>query len=51
MCDALYEPDDILKTAEEYANGGIKYLDLIAKGEAYNDPLENLEHEFRSLLE
>jgi len=48
--DALYEPDDILKTSEEFANGGIKYVDLIYKGGSFDDPLEQLEHEFRALL-
>lgn len=49
--DALYEADDILKTAEDYANGGIKYLDLIYQGNSFESPLENLEQEIRRLIE
>jgi hypothetical protein len=45
----LWEPEQILKNAEEYANGGIQYLKMI-----YDDseePLETLEEEFRKYLE
>lgn len=44
----LWEPEQILKNAEEYANGGIQFLKLL-----YDDseePLEALEEEFRKHL-
>lgn len=46
---ALWEPEQILKNAEEYANGGIKFLKMIY--EDNEEPLEALEEEFRKYLE
>lgn len=46
---ALWEPEQILKNAEEYANGGIQYLKMIY--EDSEEPLEALEEEFRKYLE
>ena len=45
---ALWEPEQILKNAEEYANGGIQFLKMIYDESA--DPLESLEEEFRKYL-
>jgi len=45
----LWEPEQILKNAEEYANGGIKFLKMIY--EDSEEPLEALEEEFRKYLE
>ena len=45
---ALWEPDQILKNAEEYANGGIQYLKMLY--EDSEEPLEALEEEFRKYL-
>ena len=42
---ALFEPDAILDLAEEYANGGIKYLDIIY--EETTEPIDALEDELR----
>lgn len=45
---SLFEPDAILELAEQYANGGIKYLATM-----YSDteePLDELETEFRNNL-
>lgn len=47
--DALWEPEQILKNAEEYANGGIKFLQMIYQDS--EEPLEALEEEFRKYLE
>lgn len=44
----LYETDKILQNAEEYANGGIKFLKMIYEG---GEPLEELETELRKYLE
>lgn len=45
---ALWEPDQILKNAEEYSNGGIQYLKMLY--EDSSEPLEALEEEFRKYL-
>ena len=45
----LWEPEQILKNAEEYANGGIAYLKMLY--EDNDEPLEALEEEFRKYLE
>lgn len=45
----LWEPEQILKSAEEYSNGGIQYLKMIYDESA--EPLEALEEEFRKYLE
>jgi hypothetical protein len=45
---ALWEPDQILKNAEQYAHGGIKYLKMIFDDSS--EPLEALEEEFRKYL-
>jgi len=44
----LWEPEQILKSAEEYSNGGIQYLKMIYDESA--EPLESLEEEFRKYL-
>ena len=46
--NALFEPDEICNLAEEYANGGIKYLYQIY--ESTTEPLDELEIEFRKYL-
>ncbi len=45
---ALFEPDAILDLAEEYANGGIKYLDIIY--EETTEPIDALEDDLRKYL-
>ena len=45
---ALFEPDAILDLAEEYANAGIKYLDIIY--EESTEPIDALEDELRKYL-
>ena len=45
---ALFEPDAILDLAEEYANGGIKYLDIIY--ESTTEPIDALEDDLRQYL-
>jgi len=45
---ALFEPNEILDLAEEYANAGIKYLDLLY--EQSTEPLDELENELRDHL-
>ena len=45
---ALFEPDAILDLAEKYANGGIKYLDIIY--EESTEPVDRLEDELRKYL-
>ena len=45
---ALWEPEQILKNAEEYANGGIEYLKMLY--DESSEPLEALEEEFRKYL-
>ena len=45
---ALFEPNGILDLAEEYANAGIKYLDLLY--EQSTEPLDELEAELRKHL-
>ena len=45
---ALFEPDAILDLAEEYANGGIKYLDIIY--ESTTEPIDALEDNLRQYL-
>jgi hypothetical protein len=45
----LWEPEQILKNAEEYSNGGIQYLKMIYDNS--DEPLEALEEEFRKYLE
>jgi hypothetical protein len=45
----LWQPEEILQNAEEYANGGIKFLKMIY--EESEEPLEALEEEFRKYLE
>lgn len=45
---ALFEPDAILDLAEEYANAGIKHLDLLY--EESTEPLDELENELRAHL-
>ena len=45
---ALFEPDAILDLAEEYANGGIKYLDIIY--ESSTEPIDALEDDLRQYL-
>ena len=45
---ALFEPDAILDLAEEYANGGIKYLDIIY--EETTEPMDALEDDLRKYL-
>jgi len=45
---ALWEPEEILKNAEEYSNGGIQYLKMIYDDS--DEPLEALEEEFRKYL-
>jgi len=47
--DALWEPEQILKNAEEYANGGIQFLKMLY--DESEEPLEALEEEFRKYLE
>ena len=47
--DSLYEADDILRNAEEYANGGIEFLYMLYKNS--KNPIEDLEEEFRLALE
>ncbi len=44
----LWEPDQILTNAEEYSNGGIKYLQMLY--DESDEPLESLENEFRKYL-
>lgn len=46
---ALFEPDAILDLAEEYANAGIKYLDIIY--EETTEPIDALEDELRKYLD
>jgi len=46
---SLFEPSSILENAEKYANGGIKFLDMLF--EEGEDPREELESEFRKYLE
>ena len=46
--EALWEPDQILKNAEEYANGGIQFLKMLYDDS--DEPLEALEEEFRKYL-
>ena len=45
---ALFESNEILDFAEEYANAGIKYLDLLY--EQSTEPLDELENELRDHL-
>ena len=45
----LWEPEQILKNAEEYANGGIQFLKMLY--DESEEPLEALEEEFRKYLE
>ena len=45
---ALFEPDAILDLAEEYANAGIKYLNMIY--EESTEPIDALEDELRKYL-
>ena len=45
---ALWEPEQILKNAEEYANGGIPFLKMLY--DKSEEPLEALEEEFRKYL-
>lgn len=45
---SLFDPNAILENAEKYANGGIKFLDIIY--EESEDPAEELENEFRKFL-
>jgi|TARA_B110000495_G_C22812660_1_gene474377 hypothetical protein len=47
--EAIYDVDEILKNAEEYANGGFKYLWSIYQNQTENK-LELLEEEFRQYL-
>lgn len=47
--DSLYEADEILKNAEEYANGGIEFLYMLYKNS--KNPVEDLEEEFRLAIE
>ena len=46
--DVLWEPDLILKNAEEYANGGMDFLKMLYDDS--DEPLEALEDEFRKYL-
>ena len=46
---ALREADQILKNAEEYANGGIQFLQMLY--DESDEPLEALEEEFRKYLD
>jgi len=45
---ALFEPDAILDLAEEYANGGIKYLDIMY--EETTEPMDALEDSLRQYI-
>ena len=45
---ALFEPDAILDLAEKYANGGIKYLDIMY--EETSEPIDELEDKLREYL-
>ena len=45
---ALFEPEAILDLAEEYANTGIKYLDLIY--EETTEPIDALEDKLREYI-
>ncbi len=47
--ESLYEVDEILTNAEEYANGGLTHLWLMYKNS--KNPVEDLEEEFRMYLE
>lgn len=47
--ESLYEVDEILSNAEEYANGGLTHLWLMYKNS--KNPVEELEEEFRMYLE
>lgn len=47
--DSLYDADEILSNAEEYANEGLKHLWFIYKNS--KNPVEDLESEFRMYLE
>ena len=47
--EAIYDVDEILTNAEEYANGGFKYLWNLYKNGSEN-AIEYLEEEFRQYL-
>lgn len=47
---ALWEPNEILKMAEEYANGGIQYLEMLYRQGANEDPINNMEDELMKCL-
>jgi hypothetical protein len=47
--EAIYDVDEIMTNAEEYANGGFKYLWNLYKNESENT-IESLEEEFRQYL-
>jgi hypothetical protein len=48
--EAIYDADEILSNAEQYANGGFKYLWNIYKNQSGNSA-EALEEEFRQYLQ
>jgi hypothetical protein len=47
---SLQRESDTLSTAEQYANGGIRYLNMMYQEGIQTDPIETFEEEFRKQM-